>query len=105
MVDKLLQPDDAFSDLSGRLHSLAVGVGALAALVSLLCGTPVWVASLRGAVACVGIALVVRLGLRALRASAAADARRRAPPAREREAGPPAREREPGNGAGAPRRR
>ena len=79
MVDKLLETDDPLSDLHGRLRCLAVGVGALAAFLSLLCGTPVWVASLRGAVAYVGIALLARLGLRALRAAVAAEGRRGPP--------------------------
>ena len=42
---------------------VAVGAGALIALVSLLADTPVWVASARGAVTALAVLLVVRLAL------------------------------------------
>ena len=52
---------------------LAVAAGTLAALISLMQHTPVWVASLRGAIAFFIVRMVARWGLTALTVALKAD--------------------------------
>ena len=75
MVDtnpSVLRPETVWRDL-GR--SLATGAGALCALLSLLSGTTVSTACVRGAVALFGVLLLTRLGAAALRAIEAVEQR------------------------------
>lgn len=56
--------ESLWSALSSRA---AVGLGAATALASLIAGTPVWVASLRGAIAWFGVLLISRVFSAAVR--------------------------------------
>lgn len=64
------------SDWRQLARRLAVGAGALCALLSLIQNAPPHVASLRGALTAAGVLAVARLGLFALERAVAADRQR-----------------------------
>ena len=71
MVDTGSTAPSVGARLSALGRRVAVGSGALIALLSLLVDAPVWVASARGAVTAVAVLLVVRIASASLERGAA----------------------------------